>query len=394
MQLSITFEDSGFSDVLFTASRDSLVKDVVEVAAGEWGADSDIIELTFDGSLLPAESRLLSHSVENGSLLVASRLQDFHMSWLFDVKKREKLQLLCQNKLLRLDTPSFVSGRSLEFEADWLPTNVRDISFRNSCSSLTVVSDGFLRRSQIESLYLTGLSSTTSIGDNFLEGCSSLTTVDLLSLPDITRIGDNFLEGCDSLTGVDLVFNNLTSISNSFLYSCSSISFLDLSHFNSVTSVGSYFLCESRVTEIDLSGLRNLTSIGDGFLCWCDSITEIDLSVLRSLTSIKNDFLRRCGSLEVVDFSKLDKLTSIGDGFLRRCESLQSLDLTGLRNVTSIGDDFISEYKSPISLSCLSSLTENGSNFPVSSDSNRRQSLDSISEREIIEMLESLTEYD
>ena len=54
MQLSVTFQDTGFPDVVFTASGESLVKDALQVAADEWGTDGDFLELSLAGSLLRA----------------------------------------------------------------------------------------------------------------------------------------------------------------------------------------------------------------------------------------------------------------------------------------------------------------------------------------------------
>ena len=42
MQLSVTFQDTGFPDVVFTASGESLVKDALQVAADEWGTKLSI----------------------------------------------------------------------------------------------------------------------------------------------------------------------------------------------------------------------------------------------------------------------------------------------------------------------------------------------------------------
>ena len=70
MQLSITFPDSGFPDLLFTATCDSLVKEASQTAADEWGVVASEIDIIFNGSLLPSNTKLVSHGIENDSELV------------------------------------------------------------------------------------------------------------------------------------------------------------------------------------------------------------------------------------------------------------------------------------------------------------------------------------
>jgi len=156
---------------------------------------------------------------------------------------------------------------------------------------------------------------------------------------NITSIGDDFLNGCNKLTSIDLSgLSNVTSIGRSFATGCFELESIDLSGLSKVTSIGDYFLYRCMSLEIiDLSGLSNVTSIGNNFLNRCKSLTNIDLSGLSNITSIGNYFLEGCLDLEIIDLSGLSNVTSIGNHFLYGCVNLERIDLRPLVNLTSIG---------------------------------------------------------
>ena len=64
----------------------------------------------------------------------------------------------------------------------------------------------------------------TSIGYNFLYGCSGLTSVDLSSLSQVTTIEDYFLYECRGLTSVDLsALSHVTMVGIFFLRGCTGL---------------------------------------------------------------------------------------------------------------------------------------------------------------------------
>ena len=110
------------------------MKDALQVAADEWGTDTDFLELSLAGSLLPAGSRLVSHGVEDGSQLDASVVRLFGLEWFTDAAKRAKAFLRGerdQDRFLCLDTPTFAVDGCLRFNGvEWFSDDFMSISLR------------------------------------------------------------------------------------------------------------------------------------------------------------------------------------------------------------------------------------------------------------------------
>jgi hypothetical protein len=235
-------------------------------------------------------------------------------------------------------------------------------------SNILTIGDGFLNScSSLTNIDLTPLSKVTSIGNNFLYSCYKLKEINFPSVSNVTSIGYNFLDSCSSLTNIDLTpLSKVTSIGNNFLYRCVKLENIDLSPLSKVTSIGSNFLYScSSLTNIDLTPLSKVTSIGYNFLSGCVKLENIDLSLLSNVTTIGNKFLSECSALKNIDLSPLSKVTSIGYKFLSECSALTNIDLTPLSNVTSIGTYFLSDCKElkNIDLSPLSNVTSIGNTF-------------------------------
>jgi hypothetical protein len=235
-------------------------------------------------------------------------------------------------------------------------SNVQSIGklFLRECVSLT-------------SLDTSGLKNVTSIGDGILYKCINLTSLDTRSLMKLRSIGDGFLYGCTSLISFDTRgLKNVKSIGKHFLSSCIGLTSLDTSGLKSVTSIGDNFLNECvKLTSLDTSGMSNVTSIGDHFLSDCKKLISLDTRGLKNVTSIRDNFLYSCYSLTSLDTSGLKNVTSIGDNFLNECVKLTSLDTSGMSNVTSIGDNFLNSCKNLTSLdtSGLMNVTSIGDLF-------------------------------
>eukprot|EP01060_Flectonema_neradi_P013528 TRINITY_DN20296_c0_g1_i1.p1 TRINITY_DN20296_c0_g1~~TRINITY_DN20296_c0_g1_i1.p1 ORF type:complete len:367 (+),score=34.70 TRINITY_DN20296_c0_g1_i1:47-1147(+) len=313
LQILVSFPDFGFPDVLSTVTVDSLVEEVAEVAAKEWGTSSEFFDLSLSGTMLPRSSKVISHGVDGSSELTASLVRWFGKSTLTDEAKREKVGMLVKKSnvsILRLDTPTFTDDTgALEFQAAWIPDGILDICFDNPNPSVTAVGSGFLRDANLRNINMVGLQYITSIGDGFMYSCSfEKQTVDLSYLSNVVSLGSYFLSDC-GLSVLDLTpLSKLTSIDDFFLHYGSSLKTLDLSSFGNLTEIGCHFLksCNT-LTTLDLTPLANVTAIGSCFLYRCFDISSLDLSALKSLTDLGENFLLECDSLsEVILDERLD----------------------------------------------------------------------------------------
>ena len=255
MQVFVTFPELELAAVSVTVGVDSLVSDVLKGAAFEWDVDPEEVELSFAGDTLDETERLADHGLGADSEMEMRKklFQLFGKCWFVDESKREKLLQWLGNhneEYLNLDTPTFSEDGCLSVSNDMLPSVAERISFRNSNSGITVISQNFLQDSSITSLDLSGLSSVTTIGKGFV-ACSQLTAVDLSGLSSVTAIEDFFLYKCQ-LTAINLSgLSSVTTIGNYFLYSC------------------------PQLTSLDLSGLGSVTTIGKGFLSYCPQLTWV-----------------------------------------------------------------------------------------------------------------------
>ena len=261
MQISVTCPDLGLPAVSVTASVDSIVSDVLTAAAEEWDIDLEEVELSFAGDILCETERLADHGVDTNSELEMwkKRFRLFGKCWFVDDSMRERLLrwLRSNSGKLYLDTPTFSEDGCLTF-TDLLPLDAKllQISFRNSNSDITVISQGFLRKcSQITALDLSELSSVTTIGGNFLSS-SSITSLNLSGLKSVTTVEDFFLSSCTRITTLDLSgLSSVTTIGFYFLTSCSQIITIDLSCLHNVVAIKDYFLYEcSRITWVTKLG--------------------------------------------------------------------------------------------------------------------------------------------
>ena len=363
MQVFVTCSDLGLPAVPVIVGAESVVSDVLNAAAVEWDVDPEEVELSFAGETLCETERLADHGVGADSELEMwkKRFQLFGKCWFIDDSKREKLLQWLEDhdeEYLNLDTPTFSEYGRLSVDNSLLPSNAERISFRNSNSDITVISQNFLHGSSITSVDLSGLSSITTIGNCFLSSCLRITAVDLSGFSSVTTIGNNFLFICSQITSLDLsCLSSATTIGDYFLFRCSQLTSLDLSCLSSVTTVGDTFLsfC-TQLTSLDLSSLSSVTTIGSFFLSSCSQLTSLDLSGLSSVTTIGNRFLCSCSQLTAVDLSGFGSVITIGSFFLSFCSKIASLDLSCLSSVTTIGDNFLC-YCSRITSLDLSGLT-------------------------------------
>ena len=209
----------------------------------------------------------------------------------------------------------------------------------------TAIPNKFFSGATFVSLDLSAVSGIASIGDGFLQDCTSLEVLDISGLTSVTSVGTGFLRGCKALKELDLTpLSRVTVIEQTFLYECTSLTQLDLSPFSGVTSVGPHFLyhCES-LKEVDLTPLSNITAIEKAFLCGCTSLKQLDLSSFVRVSEIDSFFLQNCTALEELNLSGLLNVRVIKDQFLHKCHSLKQLDLSPFVRVTEIDNFFLQD---------------------------------------------------
>ena len=185
-------------------------------------------------------------------------------------------------------------------------------------SSLTINGDRTFRNSGLQSIDLSD-TNLTSIPDQALYGCSSLTTVTLPT--GLTSIGDSAFYGCTSLATVE-VPDSLTTIGNSAFVN-SGLQSIDLSE-TLVTTIPyqAFWFCGS-LSDVSLP--TGITSIGTSAFCRCTSLTEFDFNSLTSLTSIGASAFEGSG-ITVADLSETH-LTTIMDGAFHYNDSLTTVIL-------------------------------------------------------------------
>jgi hypothetical protein len=69
---------------------------------------------------------------------------------------------------------------------------------------------------------------------------------------------------------------SLTSIGDDFMYECTSLTSIHLP--KNLISIGRYFMNNSRLKKIDFSYLTSLTTLGDNFMDDCDVNITINIS--------------------------------------------------------------------------------------------------------------------
>lgn len=102
---------------------------------------------------------------------------------------------------------------------------------------------------------------TEIVGFGFLEGCTSLTELDVRFLRHVIRLEYRFLSGCTSLSKLTNFekIANITGIGHSCFENCSSLKM------------------------INTAGFRNLRRLGSGFAIGCSQIEILDFSVCKMI---------------------------------------------------------------------------------------------------------------
>lgn len=189
--------------------------------------------------------------------------------------------------------------------------------YTNSSSSVALPNGDTIVPSQIVG-YILG-SEITSIGNDFLGGCSNFSSFDASLATGLTTIGNGFLSYLSKVTG-------------------------EIS-LPAVTSVGDYFLFSSNFTSVKLP---SLVTAGNSFC----SVTRLQaIPSLPHCTIIGGQFCSNCPYLNSAGFSSIPLLETLGVNALVSCSNLKNISLTGMPNLTSIGRNFAGNCSSLASVS-------------------------------------------
>ena len=145
---------------------------------------------------------------------------------------------------------------------------------------------------------------------------------------NIRETPNAFLEGCTSLTDVDLgPLSQVSVVQGFFLEGCTGLTALDLSPLSQVTAVQGFFLrgCTG-LTSVDLGPLSQVTVVQGGFLERCTGLTTLDLSPLSRVTEIQGSFLFGCTGLTGLDMGPLSRVTEVHFFFLTGCTGIKAVD--------------------------------------------------------------------
>ena len=187
--------------------------------------------------------------------------------------------------------------------------------------------------------YVIKISGMTQI-TNYLFGSSgSLYNYSLLKCylgSTVTSIGNNAISSCDSITSV-VIPESVTSIGNYAISSCRSLTSVVIPE--SVTSIGNYAFnnCFS-LTSVVIP--ESVTSIENKTFYYCYSLTSVVIP--ENVTSIGNEVFSYCYSLTSVVIP--ESVTSVGDSAFSYCHSITSVIIP--ENVTSIGSSAFSSCRS------------------------------------------------
>ena len=261
------------------------------VRGNDEGEDINIKALSAGGTVVLTQSK----KQESVAALHALGETDLTPERLWSVKDPEVAQLFLQAEVVTVIPPSFLSR-----------TNLRSLDL-SAPLAVTAIADYFLFQcSSLESVNLSGLRNVTTIGAHFLRDCTSLRTFEpfnFAGLGSVRKLGDCFLSGCESLTSINFAgLGRVTSLGDCFLSGCTSLTSIDFAGLGSVTSLRDYFLLEcTALTSISFAGLGSVTRLGIYFLSDCTSLTTIDFAGLSGVTEVGYSFIKGCISLETRD---------------------------------------------------------------------------------------------
>lgn len=172
-----------------------------------------------------------------------------------------------------------------------------------------------------------GRACVSSIGDNALSGCTSLSSVTFNS--EIESIGDNAFRYCSGLTSIDLP-NGITSIGNYAFQYCSGLTSVTMPDTVSTIGESLFASCYNLQSVTIPSGI---TSIPTSTFDYCRSLTSV--TIPESVTSIGQYAFWDNRSLNSITIPK--NVTFIGSGAFSNCSGLTSIIIEAVTPPTLAG---------------------------------------------------------
>ena len=192
-----------------------------------------------------------------------------------------------------------------------------------------------------------------TLGQSAFNGCSKLTTVNLLN--GVKTIKSSAFSGCSKLTTVSIPAS-VTTMESSAFYGCSSLSTVNFAngiqletisetafYGTALTSItipasvktigGSAFYSCKKLTEVLFPENSQLTTIGSSAFSNCTLLPSFTMP--NTLTTMGSSVFNSCSSLATVTFS--EQLTSIPNETFYYCTSLDNVTIP--RSATSLGND-------------------------------------------------------
>ena len=218
--------------------------------------------------------------------------------------------------------------------------NVESINLRGASSLIEIPNDFGCYPdfpNSLKSFILSDATSLIKIGDNFLEGRSNLTTVDISNASNLKTIGDDFLYKDKNLCGNE---------------SAGKPGYVKFSGLKKLESIGNRLISGSyedtpidKITELDLSGMVNLKSVGNLFLHLCTNLKKLTFGNIGKgwdrIVKIGDNFLDRAYSIQELDFQSFSRLETIGEHFLSKTLELKKLDMSNMVSLTKVGQAFL-----------------------------------------------------
>ncbi len=201
----------------------------------------------------------------------------------------------------------------------------------------------------VQTVDLSGVSSTSSVPNGTFQNCISLSHVVLPS--GITGLGREAFSYCISLTSITIP-GNVSSIGGRAFEGCESLASITIP--NSVTSIGGdAFESCSDLTSITIP--NSVTSIGSDAFSDCSSLASI--TIPSSISSVASGTFGGCSSLASITIPS--SVTSIDDSAFAGCSTLASI--TSLAATPPVledgGSDFFSGLPSTGTLNVPSGST-------------------------------------
>lgn len=192
-------------------------------------------------------------------------------------------------------------------------TNIQQISFAGGVSS--VLSNGFVRCQNLESLDFGPADMLTDIGANAFRGLRELREITLPG--SLKRIGDNAFRDCIGLSVVDIE-NGVQEIGTGAFHGCTGFRRIRLPTPHMLIYPDAFHSC-SNLEEVVFGGEA---VIGNDAFGSCTSLKDVDLS---TLSAVMDRSFANCTSLKKLVVPK--DLDVFGDGAFECCSGLEELEI-------------------------------------------------------------------